>query len=56
MKSAGRSSLLFPCSIDFHHLLTTFANSLDLDQDQHFVGPDLDPSRTQRSDSAGGES
>ena len=24
-------------------LLLTFANSLDPDQDQHFVGPDLDP-------------
>ena len=28
---------------DFCHLLVAFANSLDPDQDQHFVGPDLDP-------------
>ena len=27
------------------HLLITFANSLDLDQDQHNVGHDLDPIR-----------
>ena len=26
-------------------LLITFANSLDLDQDQQDVGPDLDPNR-----------
>ena len=25
------------------HLLITFANSLNPDQDQHSVGPDLDP-------------
>ena len=25
------------------HLLITFANSVDTDQDRHFVGPDLDP-------------
>ena len=25
------------------HLLITFANSLDPDQDRHYVGPDLDP-------------
>ena len=29
-------------------MLTTFANSLDLDQDQQSVGPDLDPSRLTR--------
>ena len=28
---------------DFCHLLITFANNLDPDQDRHFVGPDLDP-------------
>ena len=28
---------------DFYHLLITFANSLDLDQDRRNVGPDLDP-------------
>ena len=26
-----------------NHLLITFANSLDSDQDRHSVGPDLDP-------------
>ena len=35
------SCLLFIAS----RLLITFANSLDLDQDQHSVGPDLDPNR-----------
>ena len=30
---------------DFCHLLITFANSFDLDQDQHFFGPDLYPNR-----------
>ena len=25
------------------HILTTFVNSLDIDQDQQNVGPDLDP-------------
>ena len=28
---------------DFSHLVMTFANSLDPDQDRHNVGPDLDP-------------
>ena len=30
---------------DFCHLLITFANSLDPDQDRQNVGPDLDPNR-----------
>ena len=30
-------------SCDFCRLLITFANSLDPDQDQQNVGPDLDP-------------
>ena len=33
----------FHASIDFGLLLITFANSLDPDQDQQNVGPDLDP-------------
>ena len=34
---------LFPClKGDFCHLLVTLANSLDPDQDQQNVGPDLD--------------
>ena len=32
-----------PASGDFCHLLITFANSLDPDQAQQNVGPDLDP-------------
>ena len=37
-------SLTLPLLVEtFSNLLTTFANSLDSDQDQHFVGPDLDP-------------
>ena len=32
----------FPTSGDFCRLLLTFANSLDPDQAQRFVGPDLD--------------
>ena len=32
----------FKASGDFYHLLITFANSLDPDQAQLFVGPDLD--------------
>ena len=28
---------------DYCHLLITFANGLDLDQDRHNVGPNLDP-------------
>ena len=28
---------------DFCHLLIAFANSLDPDQDQQNIGPDLDP-------------
>ena len=30
-------------SVDFCHLLITFANSLDPDQDQQNIGPDLVP-------------
>ena len=30
---------------DFCHLLIHYANSLDPDQDQQNVGPDLDPKR-----------
>ena len=30
---------------DYCHMLITFANSLDPDQDQHSVHPDLDPNR-----------
>ena len=43
----SRSSLL-PHSphLTLCHLLITFANSLDLDQARHFVGPDLDPNRS----------
>ena len=33
----------FFASGDFCHLLIAFANSLNPDQDRHFVGPDLDP-------------
>ena len=33
----------FLASSNFSHLLITFANSLDPDQDQQNVGPDLDP-------------
>ena len=33
----------FPASCDFCHLLLTFANSLDQDQDQQNVSPDLNP-------------
>ena len=32
-----------PASGDFCHLLITFANSLDPDQDQQNLRPDLDP-------------
>ena len=32
----------FLASDDFGHLLINFADSLDPDQDQHSVGPDLD--------------
>ena len=35
----------FLASGDFWHLLITFANSLDPDQDRQNVGPDLDPNR-----------
>ena len=34
---------LLSTSGDFCHLLITFANSLDPDQAQQNVGPDLDP-------------
>ena len=30
-------------SCDFCHLLISFANSLDPDQDRQYVGPDQDP-------------
>ena len=33
----------FLASADFCHLLITFANRLDPDQDRQNVGPDLDP-------------
>ena len=33
----------FPASGDFCHLLITYANSLDPDQAQQSIGPDLDP-------------
>ena len=33
----------FHSSAGFRHLLITFANSLDPDQDRQNVGPDLDP-------------
>ena len=33
----------FIASSNFYHLLRTFVNSLDPDQDRHKVGPDLDP-------------
>ena len=39
----GTLSNSFLASGDLCHLLITFANSLDPDQDQHTVGPDLDP-------------
>ena len=35
--------LTLPASGNFCHLLITFANSLDPDQAQQNVGPDLDP-------------
>ena len=35
----------FLASGDFFHLLITFANSLDPDQDRQNVGPDLDTNR-----------
>ena len=35
----------FLASDDFCRRLITFANSLDPDQDRHYVGPDLDPNR-----------
>ena len=35
--------LFFPTSGDFCNLLIIFANSLDPDQAQQNVGPDLDP-------------
>ena len=36
-------SISLLASSDFCHLLITFENSLDPDQDPHNVGPDLDP-------------
>ena len=33
----------FLASGNFYHLLISFANSLDPDQDRQNVGPDLDP-------------
>ena len=35
----------FHASCDFCHLLLTFTNCLDPDQDRQNVGPDLDPNR-----------
>ena len=34
---------LLHVAANFCHLLITFANSLDQDQDRHSVGPDPDP-------------
>ena len=39
----------FFASGDFCHLLITFANSLDPDQDRKNVGPDLDPNSQNKS-------
>ena len=37
-------NFLFPCkSGNYYHLLKTFTNSLEPDEDQQNVGPDLDP-------------
>ena len=33
----------FNSSCNFYRLLISFANSLDPDQEQQYVGPDLDP-------------
>ena len=33
---------VIPASCDFRHLVITFANRLDPDQDRQNVGPDLD--------------
>ena len=43
IRSSGQLINSFLASSDFCHLLKTFANSLDPDQDQQNVGPDLDP-------------
>ena len=42
---ALKEELTLSCmaGVDFCHLPLTFANSLDPDQDQQNVGPDLDP-------------
>ena len=37
--------IYFLASVKFGHLLIAFANSLNPDQDQQKVGPDLDPNR-----------
>ena len=45
-KVVSRSFSVFnslPTSSDFYHLLITFANSLDPDQAQQNISPDLDP-------------
>ena len=39
------AKIFFLASSDFCQLLITFANSLDPDQDQQNVGPDLDSNR-----------
>ena len=43
MKIALYTIISFHVSGDFCRLLITFANSLDPDQEQQNVGPDLDP-------------
>ena len=43
MQNSYGALTLFPASGDFCRLLITFANSLDPDQAQQNVGPDLDP-------------
>ena len=51
--SQSKKDYLFPsfllnslhASGDFCHLLKTFANGVDPDQDRHDAGPDLDPNR-----------
>ena len=41
----NQDHFIFLASADVCPLLITFANSLDLDQDRHNVGPDLGPNR-----------
>ena len=44
--SASLNDFFQIASCDFCRLLIIFTNSLDPDQDQQNVGPDLDPNRT----------